>query len=231
MSRFELYPNFKLSLHRKDDEDVEYYNNRYMEQRVKALQKCKYKCIYCGLEVIPDKNADSRSLLASGYLEIHHMDNNHQNNNLNNLYAVCPFCHSVIHLGFTALSKRCYLAYLPEISQERINLISSLCGVGLVAHQKTRDILEASLKMSQLFAKAGLLFTKRYNFTTSEFISVLIDKQKENKIDEIKKVFKSIKVIPVLSSYNQEMFLYWAKGMKADISYWEKFYLEHIKRI
>lgn len=224
MAKFKLFPNLKLSLHRKDDEDVEYYNNRFAEMRIKALQKSKYKCVYCGIEVKPDNSADSLTLLASGYLEVHHMDNNHRNNDLNNLYAVCPFCHNVVHLGFATLNKKVTLAYLPEISQENINMLSALIGVGLVAHTKTKDILNASYNLKQAFYAASMVFNEKYNFSASDFVNVILKMQKEGKKDEIKKIFTNIKVIPQLSTYPSEMFLYWSRNLKIDLSYWEKCY-------
>lgn len=224
MAKFKLYPNLKLSLHRKDDEDVEYYNSRYAEMRIKALQKSKYKCVYCGIEVVPDKTADNSSLLASGYLEVHHMDNNHQNNDLSNLYAVCPFCHNVIHLGFATMNRKVTLAYLPEISQENINVMSALIGVGLVANIKTKDILDASYNIKQAFYAASMVFNEKYNFSASDFVGVILKKQKEGKKQEIEKIFKNIKVIPQLSQYPNEMFLYWSRHLKIDLSYWEKCY-------
>lgn len=225
MKKIELYPNMKLSLHRKDDVDIDFHQARYLEQREKALQKAGYKCCYCGLEVRPDKTAEAGTLLSSGYLEVHHIDNNHQNNDVSNLAPICPFCHAVIHLGFSCMNDRVFFAYIPEFTQIEINLISTLCGVGLVAANKSKDILEISHTMREALVGAGFVFTEKYKFTGSEFVSVLLNKQKEN-ADTIKDIFKQIKIVPKLSKFPTDMYNYWADHMITEISIWEKLYTE-----
>lgn len=226
MKRFELYPNMKLSLHRKDDADIDFHQARYLEQREKALQKAGYKCCYCGLEVRPDKTAEAGTLLSSGYLEVHHIDNDHQNNDISNLAAICPFCHAVIHLGFSCMNGRVFFAYIPELTQIEINLISTLCGVGLVAaNNKSKVILEISHTMREAFIGAGHVFAEKYKFTGSEFVSVLLAKQKENP-NTVKDIFKQIKIVPMLNNYPPAMFTYWADHMITEIGIWEKLYAE-----
>lgn len=56
------------------------------DYRQKALQHYDLKCICCGYD------EDTR------ILEVHHIDENHKNNDLSNLCILCPNCHRKITL-------------------------------------------------------------------------------------------------------------------------------------
>ena len=58
----------------------EHYNNG-MNYREKALREYQHKCAICNWNEDTD------------VLEVHHIDENRQNNELNNLIILCPICH------------------------------------------------------------------------------------------------------------------------------------------
>ena len=60
--------------------------------RLKAFDKYEHKCAVCGW------NEDER------ILEVHHIDENHSNNDINNLCILCPICHRKITLGYYKLN-------------------------------------------------------------------------------------------------------------------------------
>jgi 5-methylcytosine-specific restriction endonuclease McrA len=51
-----------------------------------ALSFYENKCVKCGYTKVPE------------ILQVHHIDHNRSNNNLNNLQILCPNCHSIEHL-------------------------------------------------------------------------------------------------------------------------------------
>ena len=64
-----------------------------LNYRLNAFQKYEHKCACCGWD------EDER------ILEVHHIDNNHNNNQLDNLILLCPTCHRKITLGYYTLNK------------------------------------------------------------------------------------------------------------------------------
>lgn len=56
--------------------------------RLKAFEVYDHKCAICGWD------EDER------ILEVHHIDENHSHNELNNLVILCPTCHRKITLGY-----------------------------------------------------------------------------------------------------------------------------------
>lgn len=61
--------------------------------RLKALNQFAHKCAVCGW------NEDER------ILEVHHKDENRQNNSIENLCILCPTCHRKITLGYYKLTQ------------------------------------------------------------------------------------------------------------------------------
>lgn len=61
--------------------------------RLKAFNKYEHKCNCCGWD------EDER------ILEVHHIDENRDNNELDNLIILCPTCHRKITLGYYFLDK------------------------------------------------------------------------------------------------------------------------------
>lgn len=59
--------------------------------RLKAMNKYSHECICCGW------NEDER------ILEVHHIDENRENNDIENLTILCPTCHRKITLGYYKL--------------------------------------------------------------------------------------------------------------------------------
>ena len=66
----------------------EHYGLGSKNYRAIAFRTYEHKCACCGW------NEDER------ILEVHHIDENHNNNNVSNLAILCPICHRKITLGY-----------------------------------------------------------------------------------------------------------------------------------
>lgn len=79
--------------------------------RPKILERDNFSCRFCGFY--------SRS-----YQEVHHLDDDHQNNRQENLVTACPFCHSCFHIGYAGLMREGFLIWVSpteNISQAAVN--------------------------------------------------------------------------------------------------------------
>ena len=68
-----------------DIQPSHYGSGNRIKYRVLAFEHYPHKCNCCGY----DNNVD--------ILEVHHIDNNHNNNDVSNLEILCPNCHTIIH--------------------------------------------------------------------------------------------------------------------------------------
>lgn len=71
----------------------EHFKTGEWNYREKALKEYPHKCMICGWD------EDDR------ILEVHHIDENRENNSIDNLSVLCPTCHRKITLGYYILTK------------------------------------------------------------------------------------------------------------------------------
>ena len=72
----------------------EHYKNGKTVYRINAFREYPHKCSVCNW----DEDED--------VLEVHHIDKNRQNNNLENLIILCPICHKKLTIGKYELIER-----------------------------------------------------------------------------------------------------------------------------
>ncbi|QHM90231.1 HNH endonuclease [Acetobacter pasteurianus] len=109
-----LILSVKAANWRMNDQDQDHADREFQKIREKALQRDGYRCRFC--------NFFSRK-----FQEVHHKDDDHHNNTLDNLVTACFMCHSVQHIGLSGHMKESVLIWLPEISQAALNHLIRSC--------------------------------------------------------------------------------------------------------
>lgn len=82
--------SFNNTFYKVGDNHPQYRDGR-SAYRIRAFQFYEHKCLVCGW------NEDER------ILEAHHIDENRQHNEIENLCLLCPTCHRKITLGYYKL--------------------------------------------------------------------------------------------------------------------------------
>lgn len=218
-----LVPGIKMALAREHDPHAADADHAYAQKRRSILQRDGYRCVSCGFPAPPDKSASSGSLLASGYLEVHHIDNDHHNNeDEQNLITLCPFCHSVHHLGFTGANKRASLAVIPWLTQAQINLLCNLCGVAINREGElgswARELYESMQRMGQVMEE---LFGPGADDASvmSGALSSLHRKNRDLYAQRGKALYV-VRVIPTLSAFTEAV-SWWASHTWLPGENWE----------
>lgn len=78
--------------------------------RDKIFSRDKHTCQACGWR-------------SERFQEIHHKDGNHSNHQEENLETLCPLCHQSFHLLIADSTSGGTIIWLPEMSQEKLNLL------------------------------------------------------------------------------------------------------------
>lgn len=89
-------------------------NDNFVANRAHVLERDDYTCHGCNFMSLPTKNSSS-------FQEVHHLDDNHRNNEPVNLKTLCPLCHQVFHIGSAGIANGGTIIWIPEISQKDIN--------------------------------------------------------------------------------------------------------------
>lgn len=93
---------------RQNDEASEDADAAFKNVRRKALERDDNTCRFCGFR-------------AHSWQEVHHLNDDHADNRLENLVTACIFCHMCHHIGRAGLNDEASIVWLPEISQARIS--------------------------------------------------------------------------------------------------------------
>lgn len=105
-----LILSVKRGKFRFDDPKSDLADQSFKKVRASVLGRDQYMCQYCDFR-------------ARKYQDVHHLDDNHENNNPDNLITACVLCHMVHHVGFAGQSKRGVLIYLdPKMGMDQASL-------------------------------------------------------------------------------------------------------------
>lgn len=86
---------------RGDQPDPDKGLAEFKSVRPSILERDLYQCQFCDFDT-------------KKYQEIHHLDDNHENNSPDNLITTCTLCHMCFHIGFAGIKNRGVLIYCKE---------------------------------------------------------------------------------------------------------------------
>jgi intracellular multiplication protein IcmJ len=103
-----LWLSVKTKNWRMNDETSADADAEFSLVRQKALSRDDYTCVCCGFKT-------------GKWQEVHHVNDDHSDNRLENLVTVCSYCHMCQHIGLAGRNNEAVLVWLPEIPQDQIH--------------------------------------------------------------------------------------------------------------
>ena len=193
----------KRKLWRKDDEHADIADAAFNPVRTEVLQRDNYTCQFCGFK-------------AAKYQEVHHIDDDHNNNSPNNLITVCNLCHQVHHLGMCAMRSGGFIAAIPELTQTEINnLIRAIHVSEFIDDKVARDKL---VGLFSIFQYRGFDTLKRLYgvdisnpFTLAETLSTCPEEIYTNRSD----IFSPLRVIASKEAFHAGQLEYYGANNRA----------------
>ena len=168
-AKIKLELGVKRKLSRQNDPDADAAHAVFQEIKPKILMRDKHTCQACGFVSYQDKGAPG------GFLEVHHIDDDHHNNAANNLITLCPFCHQVFTLGRRGDRFGGRLIWLPEISQEHLNILCHAMFAIMYMHND--EDIKLSPEQSEMTAKVYDLHSSLTDLCTQRLHAVYSDIQ------------------------------------------------------
>lgn len=96
---------------REQDENSESADAEFRTVRPRVLERDNHSCRFCGF----------RDPKGGKYIQVHHRDDDHHNNRMDNLVTACMHCHAVFHIGRWGGLKEAVLIDLPELQQWQLS--------------------------------------------------------------------------------------------------------------
>lgn len=122
--------SWKMSTTHGTEYDRDYKNNKQSAAWDSVWKRDKYKCYYC-------------NFISKKYQEIHHLNDDHEDNSLDNLVTVCPLCHQNFHLDTASVTSGGKIIWLPEFSQQELNY---LCRALFIAIEEDEEFKQKEIK-------------------------------------------------------------------------------------
>lgn len=167
------------------------------------VKRDKHTCQYCGFK-------------SKKYMEVHHIDHDHNNFNEKNLATCCPLCHQCFHLPTIEAYKGGKMIWLPEIPQ---NILNNLC-IHIFIAMKTKDNSSAQTMYTDLSERGSFLINtvgkKEGGDRASSFAELMVGLDLNNP-EDLKiytNIQNNIRILPDMSRFNTQI-EYWANEYKA----------------
>ena len=100
--------NVKKAQWRVDDPNFGEADRGFDQVRRRALERDDYTCRFCAFR-------------SPKWQEVHHFNDDHHDNSLENLVTACQYCHMCQHIGLWGSKREAVLIWLPELSQVDLN--------------------------------------------------------------------------------------------------------------
>lgn len=193
----------KRKLWRKDDEHADIHDKAFDTIRTEVLKRDGHACCFCHFR-------------SSKYQEVHHLDDDHTHNTMDNLVTACTLCHQVFHVGLAGMRGAGYFAVLPELTQTEVNHIVRTIYVGeKIEEQSIRDKYTSLLA---IFESRGSDLAKR-TFVGTDFSQPLVLAPMLSEFDDIFDRrgihFQDLRLVATREAFHPGQLDYYVANMKA----------------
>jgi intracellular multiplication protein IcmJ len=183
---------------RMDDEHAALMaEESFLPVRDAVLKRDNFTCRFCAFK-------------GSKYQEIHHVDGNHQNNDLSNLLTCCNLCRQVFHIGLCGQNGAGFFALLPELTQSEVNHISRTYFVNqLIGEQHTKDKLTGLYALFRARAD-NLKNAFGLDLSTPTFFAQVLSVIDETAFSERAEIMESLRLVPTKEAFKAGQLDYYA---------------------
>lgn len=236
-----LLPSVKTSTWRCHDPEREAADAEFQAIRLAVVKRDMFRCHFCSFQSAPGTAPRAaagairkpRVLAPSGYLEVHHLDDDHGNNSPENLITACPYCHQVFHAGNAGHDSRVRLIWLPWLDQTDLNLLVHALFAAIDMNSKYAK--EAQRLYSLISGFAGRL-TQRFGEGLADPASLgsvlmTIHRESPEIYAEREKALWGVRLLPEIDAFERQR-RHWAEHVWSNIppDTWKQIYQSCLKR-
>lgn len=190
----------KRQLWRSDDEHADSADIAFEKIRKEALSRDHNTCRFCGFR-------------AGKYQEVHHLDDDHKNNSLDNLVTVCTLCHQVFHIGMLAIRNAGFIAAIPELTQTEVINIARVVHVSeLLDNEEIKTKLKSLFAIFQMRGFDTLKVPFKADISSPYFLAPTTSSMPDDVYDNRAKLFESLRIVPTKEAFHGGQLEYYAKN-------------------
>lgn len=215
--------SWKMSSTHGTEFDKEYKDSKGNPGKNKKVwdeiwERDSFKCYYCGFQ-------------SKRHQEIHHLNDDHSDNNPDNLVTVCPLCHQNFHLDTASTTNGGKIIWLPEFSQQELNYLSIAIFIAIEESESKKEqetnlnFVKIARMIENALSERTLIVEQQIQAGASDpaiFAHALMN-MKDTQYEKRFSYLKSFKLLNLRSRFPIQT-KYWKKNTFADIPLetWEK---------
>lgn len=142
MQRIPLTLSVKCENWRMNDKNSADADAEFDRVRKKALDRDNHTCRFCGFRALK-------------WQEVHHANDDHADNRMENLVTACTFCHLCQHIGLAGKNGEAVLVWLPQISQADLHHIVRTAMVAQRAYDLARNDMKSGQDRTRLLRESA----------------------------------------------------------------------------
>lgn len=176
----------------QQDHDHNDANPLFQEKRKKVLERDGRKCWFCGFASTANQ-------------EIHHLNGDHTDNEIDNLATICNVDHLCFHLGLAALKSAVFIAFVPELTQPEItNLMRVYHSAMFIGNTEIKESLKGFYSMFE--ARSVPVFSQVFksDFSSGHEIAMALSKLEDAQFSNRAKTFEGLRVIPTAKAFQED---------------------------
>lgn len=176
------------------DSHADENDRRFSEIRPAVLERDDHTCKFCNFK-------------SMRYQEVHHLDDNHGNNEQSNLVTACGWCHMCFHLGMCGLKDSGVVIWCPELTQAQIN---NLCRSIFVSIANNGKYSETCRKVYNILESRSNLIKDELGESAikPEVIGQAFMDMSEEEYSNRDKKFPGLRILPKMLAFS-EIVSYW----------------------
>lgn len=183
-------------------------DSAFQAVRKTVLERDDYGCRFCAFKVSPTKTGAS-------WQDVHHLDDDHGNNDPTNLVTACCLCHQCFHLGLAGSKRGGILIYLPEIGQAELHHISRAIFIAIATKSPFADharSLFAAFESRQMHLEESIARgASNPSYMGQAFLS-MTDEQYDKRMDAL----RGVRLLPYPERF-QEQISFWVDHVYKDL--------------
>lgn len=205
----DLILSVKRSKFRIDDPAAEHSDSEFLKLRPEILERDGDSCFFCKFK-------------SKKWQEVHHLDNDHSNNDLSNLVTVCPICHMVFHIGFAGQRQAGRLIYIDPsygVTQADLNNLVRALWIHESANKLKMDSPSTAIlgRLKQYSIVAHMLLSSSDPAILAEY---MLSKMSDDEYDRRGEIFKGFLLLPQAPHFDKQI-AYWRSEVFSPPKDWQ----------
>lgn len=197
----EIVLSIKRGKFRADDPSSNEHDKEFVKVRGDVLKRDDYRCAYCNIK-------------SHKFQEVHHLDDDHSNNILDNLVTTCSLCHMCHHIAYAGIKEMGTLIYLDPslgVTQQQLNSLTR--SLWLAQDSKNQEVSSMAVEIYYRFFFKSTLIKNILGDANPTGLGNYLMSLSDGEYLKRREALKGIYFLPVKEGFSRQ-YRYWREAYR-----------------